>query len=144
MTFPAEIEPIGLARNQTYLVFDVPLARCERLQALSPQTSDARLELRFGFDGRIPFIKGNLTAPVNVICERCNLPMTIQLAISLSLSPVLNDEKAKHLPVIYDPIVIVEGVFNTIDMVEEELLLALPMVPKHESMCVAQFPEFST
>jgi uncharacterized protein len=54
---------------------------------------------------------------------------------------VSSEEKAKQLPGRYDPIFVVEENLNIQDLVEEELILNLPIVPMHCSEdCKIQLP----
>ncbi len=69
---------------------------------------------------------------VQVICQRCLEPMTTHLASENTLALVGNDEQAAQLPRHLEPL-IVEGEFSNLrDMVEDELILAMPPFSYHD------------
>ncbi len=81
------------------------------------------------------YLEGKATATVKLICERCLNVMDRELVSHFALSPVTDDEQAKDLPVRYEAIVVdKEGKIALADLLEQELILQLPLVPKHEQM----------
>jgi len=70
-------------------------------------------------------------AEVNVVCQRCLEPMTLPVSCENRLAIVWTDEQAKHLPKSLDPL-ICEDDCALWDLVEEELILALPAYSYHE------------
>jgi len=57
--------------------------------------------------------------------------MTDALDIHFSVSPMVSDAQTKKLSHSFDPLLVDEGQVVIAYMVEDEILLALPMVPKH-------------
>jgi len=72
-------------------------------------------------------------AEVSVTCQRCLEQMTTQLAAENTLAIVSSDEQAAQLPRTLDPLVVVEQSCNLWDVVEEELILAMPAFNYHDS-----------
>lgn len=96
---------------------------------------DAQIDLQFGRDSRgYRTISGSITMNVSLICQRCNQLLTLRLSIEPLLALVRNDAQAKSLPDDYEPCIVEGDFFPIADLVEEELLLALPMVPKHDDV----------
>jgi uncharacterized protein len=55
------------------------------------------------------------------------------LATEFSFSPVKNDDAAENLPSYYDAIDLDEnGEVNLLALVEDELILAIPLIPMHK------------
>ncbi|OGT33784.1 MAG: hypothetical protein A3C44_05140 [Gammaproteobacteria bacterium RIFCSPHIGHO2_02_FULL_39_13] len=134
MQIPKTVDPIKLAKQKTQLSGEISLATCARLQEIADQKNNhATVDLTFGQDeARIYFIRGNIHAMVNVICQRCNSSMPLEMDVSFLLSPVVSEEHVKKLPNQYEPIVMADDHVNLCEAVEDEILLALPMIPKHE------------
>lgn len=134
MLLPKTIDPIKFAKQKMLLRGKLPLADCSRLQDISDQENNqASVDLEFGQDeARIYFIRGNIDVTVNLICQRCNSPMSLKMDISFLLSPVASEERAKKLPNRYEPIFMKDELISISNMIEDEILLALPMIPKHE------------
>ena len=72
-----------------------------------------------------------IEAEVCVVCQRCLEQMTLPVACSNRLAVVWTDEQAKHLPKELDPL-ICEDDCALWDIVEDELILALPAYSYHE------------
>lgn len=134
MQLPKTGDPIKFAKKNARLQAHCTLSDFARLQEICDQGDhQADITLQFGQDAsRFYFIQGTIKATVNLICQRCNALMTHELDISFLLSPVVSEERAKKLPDQYEPVFMQDESIAVYDMIEDELLLALPMVPKHE------------
>ena len=131
---PKIFDPIKLAKLNASMKGQIFLRDLSRLQELSDQSDQvAKIDLQFGQDaGRTYFIKGEINTAINLVCQHCNKPMAYELHAEFALSPVVSDERAKNLPECYEPVTMENESVSAIDMIEDEILLALPMVPKHE------------
>lgn len=96
---------------------------------------DIKVELKFDFAGHIPCIKGHITAELQLKCQRCMQPMTHTIDNDFKLGLVLNEEQMDKLPDDFEPYLVVEDSNHLPDMIEDELLLSLPLVPMHEHEC---------
>lgn len=77
-------------------------------------------------------MSGTGTTKVTLACQRCNEAFEQDLAINFTFSPVKNAEAADDLPSYYDAIEFDEnGEVNLRELVEEELILEIPLIPKH-------------
>lgn len=131
------LDPIKLGKQQAALTFTFPLSSFSRLQDICDQREETvRVELQFGQDtSRVYFIRGELHGVLCLVCQRCNAPMAFELDSAFQLSPVTSEERAKRLSDLYEPIYLNEdALIDLSEMVEDEILLAMPMVPKHD-MC---------
>jgi uncharacterized protein len=74
-----------------------------------------------------------LTAQVVVTCQRCleRLPRT--LACDNTLAVVWTDEQAAHLPRHLEPLIVEEEACRLWEVVEDELILALPPFSYHDT-----------
>ena len=82
----------------------------------------------FGF--RI--VSGQVTTRVRMDCQRCMQEMEQVIAADVRWAIVANEEKVEALPKHYDPWVLVDGEGDLHAIIEEELLLALPIVAFHD------------
>ncbi|MFG1172977.1 23S rRNA accumulation protein YceD [Erwiniaceae bacterium CAU 1747] len=97
--------------------------------------SDVECVMSFAIDNqRLAVLKGTAEVSVTLCCQRCNQPFSHQVHVSYCFSPVVTDEQAEALPEAYEPIDINEfGETDLLAMVEDEIILALPVVPVHDS-----------
>ncbi len=72
------------------------------------------------------------------ICQRCLKPMTLSLHSTIKVSPIEDAEQDKVLPKHYEPLLAANGDVTLSDWIAEELLLALPLVPRHELPCIGE------
>jgi len=109
-----------------------------------PCEGEVQITCSFGEDDqKIPYLSGNIEAVVHLRCQRCMHPFEYEIKTSFLLSPVYSDQAAKELPSTYEPIVLDEGNISLPDLISEELILSLPLVPKHEENCLAEFAKKS-
>lgn len=142
---PKLIDPIQYARAEQKIEGMYQLVDLPRLQSITNQLENTvRFNLQFGVDAnRSYFIKGALAASVELICQRCNKPMNIQVDANISLCPVISEKQAGSLPEEYEPLVTHGELVALKTIVEDELLLALPMAVKHPvGECPAELPDY--
>ncbi len=73
-------------------------------------------------------------ATVNVVCQRCLEDLELELRVDNTLAVVVDDEQAKLLPRTIDPVVTESpDEMQLWDVVEEELILALPTFSYHDT-----------
>ena len=97
--------------------------------------SDAQVTLSFYIDPqKLVVMKGQVQVDVELECQRCGEPFKQTLECHFMYSPVANWDQADDLPEIYEPIEFNEfGEIDLLGAVEDELILALPLVPMHSS-----------
>ena len=72
------------------------------------------------------------------MCQRCLEPMVHGVTAEALFGIVSSAEDAEQLPERYEPLIVAERSLFVADLVEDELLLSLPLVPKHaEKDCPA-------
>ncbi len=74
-----------------------------------------------------------VTAEVIVTCQRCLEPLPVPLACDNTLAVVWTDEQAATLPRHLDPLVVEGDACSLWDVVEDELILALPPFSYHST-----------
>lgn len=131
---PDFLEVTRLARQGAELAGKIQLARMPRLLAsLESSDGQADVHLHFGVDEQgLAYVRGRVDADVRMVCQRCLQPLTLRVGADITLALVMNDAQAADLPDEYEPLVVEEGRVATTELVEDELLLALPIVPLHE------------
>ena len=67
-------------------------------------------------------------------CQRCLSDMEVPVKSASLLACVWTDEEAATLPATYEPL-LVDDTADLSDIVEEEILLAIPVSPIHDKEC---------
>jgi len=91
-----------------------------------------RFELRFGRDqeGRA-VVKGWVRLTLYLTCQRCMGEMALPVDAGISWGLLHTEAESDGLPEALDPVVVGEGPVNPWGLLEDELLLAIPNVPRH-------------
>jgi len=131
---PTLIAPFKLARQGQVLRGVVSVGGLERLATvLSDDNGLIEVSLQFGKDrSGINFVRGHLNAEVNMVCQRCMKPMPVQVEAEVSLGIVSSEERATKLPEGFEALIVEEEPIALARIVEDELILALPIVALHE------------
>lgn len=112
-----------------------PIAKLPRLVALlSSDVGDAAVEFEFGKSGRTRFLKGTISADVEMQCQRCLDLATVSLNAEFSLALIEDELNSNKVPEEYD-ILVTEGRHFLPDVIEDELILVVPLVASHDYEC---------
>lgn len=98
------------------------------------QDEPISVALRFGHDeeGR-RVIDGTISTRLIMTCQRCLEPVEYQIEARPHLVLVWSEDQMKALPEHLDPLLVGEERVPLADLLEEELLLALPLVAMHDT-----------
>lgn len=131
------IDPIRLAERGSRISGTVPVARLERLVSLlADDKGEVSAELTFGRDaGGQRFVAGHAQATVWLECQRCLEIFAFDVDVEFSLALVGSDSEAERLSEAYEPKLVGDDLIRAADIIEDELILGLPIVPAHESAC---------
>ncbi len=141
---PQFIDPRKLAQQGVNLTGGVDPSQLPRLtEALVSILGPASVELTLKLDGSGQvLVEGQADIEVELVCQRCLEPVASALAAEFMLAAVNSDEDAKQLPREYGPWLIEgdtsrrEGSADLYKMIEDELLLAIPIMAYHEEACL--------
>ncbi len=105
----------------------------QRLGAsLVSDEGEAEVEMKFDVDNeRRAVVQVRVLAQVQLICQRCLEPMDCTLSAERLLGVVMNEAQAERLPSNYEPLFVTEEPLFLSDLIEDELILSLPIVPRH-------------
>ncbi len=133
---PDKIDPWRLTAEGGRLEGVLVLASLPRLAAeLEHAEGEVSVALAAGIDAQgLRFITGRLQTGIALICQRCLGPLQWPLDIAVSLALVRNETMADRLPEQYEPLLVADGLISVADLVEDELLLALPLIPQHDQI----------
>ena len=137
---PKTVDPYRLAGRGAELRGWVPLRDMARLGTrLASADGVVDVSLRFGTDAdNTRYVEGRLEVSLRLTCQRCLEIMELPIAQTVRLGLVTDDAGGvERLPAHYEPLVIEDDSLDLAGMVEDEILLALPIVPMHEQKACA-------
>jgi uncharacterized protein len=134
MRLPHQIDPFRLAEAGAQLSGNLPLRQFQRLrQLLADDSGEIAVKLDFEVDELgVPIVRGNISASLALVCQRCLEAFEFPVDAEIALAWVKTAQEADKLPLRYEPYVVEETPLLLNDVIEEELLLALPQIPMHE------------
>lgn len=137
---PHEIDPFRLAESRSVLEGSVPLKQFKRLgPLLVDDTGVAAIVLNFDIDELgVPFVSGSIEASLALVCQRCLERYDFPIAKDFTLALIKTEKEAESLPLRFEPYLVETNPLILNDVIEEELLLAMPQIPMHDkSECTA-------
>lgn len=136
---PIEVEPFKLVEQGRLFAGRIPHQDFSRLGDLlysSNENEDNKLvEVDLEFtrtDTRLPVIKGQIKAELQMICNRCLDSTDLTIDTNFEVVLVSTDEQAERLQEGFDIWMVEDQKLLLQDFIEDEILLAMPIVISHE------------
>lgn len=110
----------------------IPLAAMTRLSdGLLDCEGEARYELVFGTDAlKLPFAELRIEAELPLECQRSLRRFLLPVRLVQRLGLIRDEADEAALPPDYEPLLVAaDGMLRPSELVEDELILALPVVP---------------
>ncbi len=123
-----------VARGST-LDLSFPVSSLGRLAALAPSGGEeasltASFTFRSGPEG-FPQVLLVVAGAVTLVCQRCMEPLDLPVAVDVLLTFVSSDAEAAGLSDPFETVLLADGELVPAQVVEDEVLAALPLVPSH-------------
>jgi uncharacterized protein len=138
---PKEIAPFRFAQQGRELEGELSLNKMGRLaDLLHDNEGTVDVKMKFDVDNLgTPFVRAEFTTTLSLTCERCMGAMDWPVSIETLLGLVKHEKLAESLAEQYEPWVLEDTeMVDPADLVEDELILSLPIVAKHEHDCLPE------
>ncbi|MCE2570325.1 23S rRNA accumulation protein YceD [Motilimonas eburnea] len=129
------VDPVRAAQKRLDVQGIVPAANLGRLaESTKGICKDIETNLSFDFDlQKLPIIKGTAEVDVMLECQRCSDAFQYTCKAEFIYTPVRFGAEDTDLPSAYDVIERdEEGEINLHQLVEDELIINLPLIAMHE------------
>lgn len=133
---PDRLDLYAMAEAGRELRGRVDLASLERLLPLlgSPAGElQITLELGLSHDGT-RYLAGTIKGALTLQCQRCLESMEYPLDVRFQLGLVHSQEEMRKLPDRFEPLLVSQEPTCIADVISDEVLLTLPIVPVHTDM----------
>ena len=130
---PKQIDPWRVSEQGLSYTGVVELIDFPRLAPLliRPQ-GQVSYAFRFSRDGLgRPLVAGHAQATLWQTCQRCSQPVAVPVDSDFQLVVVEGLDEAAALGDAFDPLMADDAEINLLDLLEDELLLSLPVVARH-------------
>jgi|SRR5690349_12973491 uncharacterized protein len=130
-----------LVGTETALDFSIPLAELPRVsRELTSTEGEARGHVRFSRQLGQAVADLEVDAQPEVVCQRCMQPMRWPVKVKSRVALVSDYDAADRVPEEMEVFLVEGDSVSVRDLVDEEVMLALPNVPRHgeDSECARQ------
>lgn len=130
---PDRLDLLATADAGRVLQGRMKLASMQRLlPALTSSDGDLQVYLEFGKDpDGTRYMSGTIQGEVGLQCQRCLEPMSLSLDLGFRLGIVRDQQALNVLHERYEPLLVGAEPTSLAEIVTDEVLLALPLVPAH-------------
>ncbi|WP_423373283.1 YceD family protein [Dyella nitratireducens] len=131
-TLPESVDAWRMVSARRSFQGSLPIAAMPRLcEALAGDAGSAQYQLDFGRDEfGTAYIEVRVQAPLWLVCQRTLDPFVMPITVDTRVGLIRSEREEAALPAGYEPLLVDEDdKLNPIDVIEDELLLALPLVP---------------
>ena len=131
---PIKIDPVRCAVKRLDYVGVVERAQLVRLaESVIDIQDDVEAELSFGTDAQgLTIMQGTAHTLVKLECQRCGDAFDHHCDVEFIYTPLSAKVEEEELPEAYEPIELDEnGEIDLYELLEDELILALPFAPMH-------------
>ncbi|HEV7139231.1 MAG TPA: YceD family protein [Steroidobacteraceae bacterium] len=124
-----------LSRGEAEIDLEVPLSELPRLKSRIPGIGGSvRGSARFRRQSGFAVAELSFAGKATLQCQRCMQAMELAIESTTPVALILEEAAAAQVPEELEPVLARDGRISTGELVEEELLLALPIVPLHEEL----------
>ena len=131
--FPVKLfNPERSAREMHEYIGEVPISDFSRLmKVVASDKGHVNARMQFSFEkGKIAIISLKINAEIELICQRTLNPFMYAIDSQIELAAVGSEKQMEYLSDHYEPVIIQDGLLDPKDIIEEEILLAIPVIPK--------------
>jgi uncharacterized protein len=127
-----------LSEAEAKVDFVVMLAELPRLAQLAGLAGEVHGRAHFRRTAGIAVVELNFSGTAHLVCQRCLGAMEVGVEATTEVGLVATEAEVSRVPEELEPVLAPEGRISVGELVEEELLLTLPIVPLHEETEVCE------
>jgi uncharacterized protein len=126
-------EVAALAADNAVLETEIALADLKRIRPLlRGDAGMARGQFRFHRESARAVAEGHVSATLMLTCQRCLKEMSLPVDADSRLAFVDSAAASAEISGSREPVIAEDGHVSLATLIEEELLLALPLAPMHQ------------
>jgi uncharacterized protein len=134
MSIPVHVSATSALTHPHRFAGALPVRGLVRLaQAVAETGGDLQAELTADRESGFPRVHGRIEGALTLDCQRCNRPFQWPLRVEMDLRLVFSDQEEKAALASGDPYRVENDELPLRELVEDEVLLALPMLARCET-----------
>ncbi len=133
MALPTQIDPRklalqGIRLEGTVNVEDLPRLASSVTAICDPLWASVQFKLD---ESRAKVVSGDVKVPVETVCQRCLDPLKLELQAQFAVQVIWSEDHLNRVATNYEPWLVVDKLASFSELLEDEILLALPLVNYH-------------
>jgi len=139
-SLPSQLKLFNFAKKEISLLGLYQISDFPKISEIASNKKDnVRVDLSFYLkNNKTPCVDGIIDLDIVLACQRCLDDLSIALKVNFHLAFVRHDQQSEELESHYEIYVIEEEELATHDLISDEILLAIPMVPTHDFDCIKE------
>ncbi|MBV1950696.1 MAG: DUF177 domain-containing protein [Cycloclasticus sp.] len=143
-TLQKEVDPILCASQERKISGELSYNELTRLKdVIEPSSQPIRADLEFSRIGKFVVVTGRISASLVLQCVACLEALDFQVEIDVKLAIINSESLLNQLPDNYEPCLLEGDHLLISELVESEVVLVLPDVPRH-NVCPIDLPKSSS
>ena len=140
---PDQLKLFNFAKKEVSLSGQYHISDFPRISKIASNKKDnVKVDLSFYLENdKTPCIDGIIKLDIVLACQRCLDDLSIALEVNFNLAFVRHNQESEELDSHYEIYVIEEEELATHDLISDEILLSIPMVPMHDYDCIKEINE---
>lgn len=128
---PESVDAWRMVASRRHFEGELPLRSLKRLRdSLASDEGTVRYRLEFGRDEmNVAFLKLDAEADLPLVCQRSLETFRLPVVVDERLGLIAREQDEAALGSGYEPLLIESGELNLADVIEDELILSVPVVP---------------
>ena len=137
-TLPEQLKLFNFAKKQVNLSGIYQISDFPRISGIASNKKDnITVDLSFYLkNNKTPCVDGIIELDIVLPCQRCLDDLSIALKVNFNLAFLRHGQQSEGLDSHYELYVIEEEELVTHDLICDEILLSIPMVPTHDYDCM--------
>ena len=139
-SLPSQLKLFNFAKKEISLSGLYQISDFPKISEIASNKKDnIRVDLSFYLkNNKTPCVDGIIHLDIVLACQRCLDDLSIALKVNFNLAFVRHGQQPEGLDSHYEIYVIEEEELLTHDLISDEILLSIPMVPMHDYDCTKE------
>lgn len=128
---PESVDAWRMVASRRRFEGELPLSRLPRLRdSLASDEGTVRYRLEFGRDEmNVAYLKLDAETELPLVCQRSLETFRLPVVVDERLGLIAREADEAALTAGYEPLLVESGELNLADVIEDELILSVPVVP---------------
>ena len=142
-SLPDHIKLFNFAKKEISLSGIYQISDFPKINEITSNNKDnVRVDLSFYLiNNKTPCVDGIIELDIVLACQRCLDDLSIELKVNFNLAFLRHEQQFEELDSHYEIYVIENEELATHDLISDEILLSIPMIPTHDYDCIKEINE---